>query len=442
METEGYTRRLTCFLRASRQNARFRHVFSSTAVALMQKHVSFKDARRLVLRALPEQPAEHVELSCAQDRVLARDVHSPEDIPAFDNSKMDGFAVRANDTGAPPTRLRVVEELPAGRAPETVLEPGTCAEIMTGAPLPGGADAVVPVEKSKRIGDGHVELQEAASEGMNVRRAAMDIEEGEHLFEAGACVTPPMLGLLAMLGIEQVPVSTKPQAAIVATGDELVGFEEAPGPGEIRDANSPTLAAQARSAGAVPEPCLRISDDEASLRDAVRAALEADLILMAGGMSAGRYDYVRPVLREMGMEWSFWRVRQRPGRPFGFGFLQETPVLGLPGNPTTASVCFEIHARPALRQMAGLDPAAATRLPATLQAPVQKPAGLHHFARGVTTFDEEGRLKARVQGPQSSGFYAPMAQANSLIHLPEEMEDPPAGTSVEVEWLSWARPNA
>lgn len=408
----------------------------------MQKHISFEDARRLVVRALPQQPGERVELTSAQGRVLADDVRSPEDLPAFDNSKMDGFAVRAKDVGAPPTQLRVAEELPAGRPSETALTPGTCAEIMTGAPLPDGATAVVPVEKAERMGDGHVRIQEAASEGMNVRRAAMDIEEGEQLFEAGTYITPPMLGVFAMLGISQVAVSKKPRVAIVATGDELVGPQETPGPGEIRDANSPTLAAQTRSAGAVADSLFRVPDDESALHDAVEAALRADLVLMAGGMSAGRYDYVRPVLHEMGMEWSFWRVRQRPGRPFGFGRLQGTPVMGLPGNPTTASVCFEVHARPAIRQMAGLDPSTTPRRPATLQASVQKPAGLHHFARGVTTFDEQGRLKAHVQGPQSSGFYAPMAQANSLIHLPETMEDPPAGTSVEVEWLPWARPDA
>ena len=408
----------------------------------MKTRVSFDDARRLVLKGVPQQPTEHIRLQDAQGRVLAQTVHSPENVPAFDNSARDGFAVRADALDAPPTRLRVVEEVPAGQAPEAPVASGTCAEIMTGAPLPEGATAVVPVEAAERVDERHVRLHQAPSEGTHVRRAAMDIEEGQRLFEAGTRITPPILGLLAMLGIDQVPVSVRPRVAVVATGDELVDFTDAPGPGEIRDVNSPTLAAQVRSAGARPGPFLRVEDTEAVLSEAVDAALDADLILMAGGMSAGQYDHVRPVLRAMGMEWSFWRVRQRPGRPFGFGTLRGTPVLGLPGNPTTASVCFEIHARPALATMAGLEPAVPPRPPATLQAEVQKAAGLHHFARGVATIGDDGRLQARVQGPQSSGFYAPMTRANCLVDLPEPMEDPPAGTSVEIEWLPWASPAA
>lgn len=408
----------------------------------MRTYVSFDDARRFVLEDLPRQPAECVGLSDAQDRVLVQDVRSPEEVPAFDNSAMDGFAARAEDLGTPPTHLRIVEEVPAGQAPETEIVSGTCAEIMTGAPLPDGANTVVPVEEAERIDDDHVRLQEAPAKGTHVRQAAMDIEEDQLLFEAGTRITPPVVGLLAMLGIDEVRVSSRPQVAVVATGDELVDFTETPGPGKIRDVNTPTLTAQIRAAGATPGPLLHVEDDEAALREAVGAALDADLVLMAGGMSAGQYDHVRPVLRAMDMTWSFWRVRQRPGRPFGFGTLRDTPVVGLPGNPTTASVCFEIHVRPALATMVGLEPATPPRLPASLQAPVQKPAGLHHFARGVATTDDGGQLQARVQGPQSSGFFAPMARANCLIHLPESMEDPSSGTPVDIEWLSWARPSA
>lgn len=403
----------------------------------MRTFISYEEALRVVLEAVPRQPEARVGLSDALGGVLARDVHSPENVPAFDNAAMDGFAVRAADLEAPPVRLRVVDDVPAGRAPDTALAPGTCAAITTGAPVPEGADAVVRVEKTERVGDDCVQIQESVTAGSNIRRAAEDIAEGERLFTAGERITPPVLGLLAMLGIDAVAVTQVPRVAIITTGDELVDASATPQPGQIRDANRPILAAQTRMAGGRPGPLLRAGDDETALRAIIEQALEADVLLVAGGMSVGRHDYVRPVLEAVGMEWRFWKVRQRPGKPFGFGLLEGKPVFGLPGNPTTASLCFEMYVRPALARMRGREDAVPPRFSAVLGAPMRKRKDWHYFSRGFATPGEDGDLHVRAAGPQATGFYTPMAWANCIIHLPEGMEDPPVGTRVDIEWLAW-----
>ena len=405
----------------------------------MRKFISYEEAIRTVLDAVPRQPEVRVGLPEALGGVLAQGVHSPENVPAFDNSAMDGFAVRAADLDSPPVRLQVIEEVPAGHAPGAALAAGTCTEIMTGAPVPEGADTVVRVEKTERLGEDLVQVNEAVETGSNIRRAAEDIQEEELIFEAGTPITPPILGVLAMLGIDEVTVSKTPRVAVIATGDELVDVGVTLQPGQIRDANSPLLAAQTRAAGGHPQRPLRAGDDEAAIRKAVEQALEADVILVAGGMSVGRHDYVRPVLEAMGMDMLFWKVRQRPGKPFGLGLLQGKPVFGLPGNPTTASVCFEMYARPALARMLGRKETMAPRYPAILEAPVRKRKNLHYFSRGRATPGADGRLHVKAHGPQASGFYVPMAEANCIIHLPEGIEDPPAGARVEIEWLAWTR---
>lgn len=405
----------------------------------MQKFVAYEEARRIVLEGVPQQPEQEVPLSDALGLVLARDVRSPEGVPAFDNSAMDGFAVRAADLDSPPARLEILEEVPAGHAPQKEVSAGGCAEIMTGAPVPGGADAVVRVEKTERVEEGYVQINERVEAGNNIRRAAEDIQEGQLLFEAGQHVTPPVVGVLAMLGMSEVTVTKPPRVAVIATGDELVDVEATLQPGQIRDSNSPLLASQVRAAGGRPQEPLRAGDDEPAIRQAVEQALEADVLLVAGGMSVGEHDYVRPVLQDMGLDLHFWKVRQRPGKPFGFGLLRGKPVFGLPGNPTTASVCFEMYVRPALGRMIGQEQPLAPRYPAILDAPVRKRKNLHYFSRGMAAPGEDGRLHVRAQGPQQSGFFVPMAQANCIIHLPEGMENPTAGTPVDIEWLAWGR---
>ena len=404
----------------------------------MQTYISYEEAIRIVLEAVPEQPAVCVAPTEALGRVCARDIRSPEQMPAFDNSAMDGFAVRAEDLGSLPAHLEMVEEVPAGHDPSRTVEPGTCAQITTGAPVPAGADTVVPVEKTEQSGDGPVRIMEKVARGSNVRRAGEDVQEGHALVSAGQTVTPPVIGLLSMLGIAETEVTRVPKVAVVTTGDELIDVSEAPGPGQIRDVNGPALKSQIRAAGGDPHPVLRAGDEEENIRAVLEKCLEADVILVAGGMSVGPHDYVRPVLKSMGMELLFWKVRQRPGKPFGFGVLDGIPVFGLPGNPTTAAICFEMYVRPALAQMLGRKEALAPRFPAVLDCEVRKRRELHYFSRGRARAHRDRRLHVDLAGPQSSGFFAPMSSANCIIHLPEGMEAPSAGEEVDIEWLSWS----
>ncbi len=403
----------------------------------MKEFISVVEARSLILGVVEAQPVERVALADALGRTLAEAVHSREDIPPFDNSAMDGYAVRSEDLRALPATLRVVEDIPAGTFPQRAVEPGTCARIMTGAPFPEGADAVAPVEWTREAGDGTVRFDQAPAPGDNVRLAGKDVGAGEEVFEPGQVVTPPVVGMLAMLGYPEVAVARRPRVAVIATGDELVDPAVPLGPGQIRDSNGPALAAQVASAGGTPLPPLRARDDRESIRAVVEQALEADVLLFSGGVSVGQYDLVKQVLDAQGMELLFWKVRQRPGKPLAVGTLRGRLVFGLPGNPVSSAMCFEQYVRPALAKMLGRRDLLRPRHPARLDAPTPKKKGLHYFARGHAFFDDAGCLRVRDTGDQASNLYASVVRANCIFHLPEAMEDPSVGAVVHVEWLDW-----
>jgi len=245
--------------------------------------------------------------------------------------------------------------------------------------------------------------------------------------------------MLAMVGAAKVPVHAVPSVAVIATGDELVEVDETPGPGQIRNANAPALAAQVRSAGGCVHGAYLARDDKADVRRVIEAAREADVLVFSGGVSVGTHDYVKQVLDAMGMELLFWKVRQRPGKPLAFGLMDGTPVFGLPGNPVSSAMCFEQHVRPALAKMLGRKALLRPRHPAVLSADTPKVEGLHYFARGVAEFGKGRKLYVRDTGPQASNLYSSVVKANCIIHLPARLRDPAPGTEVEIEWLHWAR---
>jgi molybdopterin molybdotransferase len=403
----------------------------------MKQFISFEDAQRIVLEAVPRCATVRVGLAGALGYTLAEGVESRDNIPPFDNSAMDGFAVRSADLAALPATLRVVDEIPAGSSPRVPVEAGTCARIMTGAPFPDGADAVAPVEWTTPAEAGAVVFNRAPQPGEHVRRAGRDVYAGQQVFAPGQVITPPVVGMLATLGVPEVLVARPPSVAVMATGDELVGPADTPGPGQIRNSNGPALAAQVATTGAEALPPLLARDDKADIEAVVRQALEADVLVLSGGVSVGDYDYVKEVLDAQGLELIFWKVRQRPGKPLAFGLLRGKPVFGLPGNPVSSAMCFEQYVRPALAQMLGRRVVVRPRHPAVLDAPVPKVGGLHYFARGRAAFGDDGLLHAEDTGPQGSNIYSSVVQANCIIHMPPEMENPPAGTRVEVEWLPW-----
>ncbi len=393
----------------------------------------------MLAAARQTRPAERVPLAEALGRTLAEAVVSRDALPPFDNSSVDGFAVRTADFAGGTATLEVTGEVAAGGVPAEAVRPGTCLRIMTGAPLPDGADAVAPVEWTEAEGTrpegNRVRIGGAPTPGQHVRRAGEDARPGEEMVAAGTVVGPPVIGMAAALGVPSLAVCVPPRVAVVATGDELVDAGATPGPGRIRDSNGPALAAQVLSAGGTVLGPWRARDEERDARAALEKALEADVLLVSGGVSVGDYDLVKGVLGGLGVAWQFWKVRQRPGKPLAFGRRGNTLVFGLPGNPVSSAVCFEQYVRPALAALLGRRAVLRPRRPAVLAEAVPKAAGLHHFVRGRFEYGGDGRLHVRPTGPQGSGLYSSMLRADGLIHLPEGMEHPEAGTPVEVEWL-------
>lgn len=314
------------------------------------------DALRTVLaHAAPLHPSPHgLRLADALGRVLAEDVRADLDSPPFTKSLMDGYAVHAAEC---PGVLRVVGEVAAGAVPANVLHPGEAAAIFTGAPIPEGADAVVMKERTELLPDGRVRIAEPIAVGKNILPRGHEMTEGEVVLPRGTLLSPVACGLLASVGRTQVAAIPAPRVGILATGNELVEPGAKPGPGQIRNSNGPMLLAQSRRAGAVPTDHGIGRDDPQALASMIRQALhEADVLLLAGGVSVGKYDLVPDVLRQLGIEVHFHHVRMKPGKPLLFGTLGEKLVFGLPGNPVSAFVGFELFVRPALEVMSGRKP--------------------------------------------------------------------------------------
>jgi molybdopterin molybdotransferase len=369
--------------------------------------------------------------------VLAEAIMSSEDIPPFDNSAMDGYAVRVADLSEGSLVLQLSSEVRAGQSAMSALRPGTCARIMTGAPVPPGCDAVVPVEWT----DGWVEAGPVAIHrlpvlGQNIRRAGRDIGAGDTVFGASTVVTPPVVGMLAALGKREIRVVRRPTISVVATGDELVGDGEALKAGQIRNSNGPGLVAQSVYAGGevILEDVAR--DDADSVRAAIRRGLAADILLVAGGVSVGLHDHVRAVLESEGIEILFRGVRQRPGKPLVFGRAPRCAVFGLPGNPVSSAVCFEQYVRPAIRRFLGYPDERGLR-DAVLEEDVVKRPGLHYFSRGVVRAGPGNTLTVALAGEQGSNIYSSMVRSNCIVHLPEGRDSFGRGEVVSIEPYAW-----
>ena len=407
--------------------------------------VPFDQARAAVLERLRPLPAREVPLGDALGCVLADDVTAAEDLPPFANSAMDGFAVRAADLdGASdrgPIALEVTGEVFAGSARLPTVQAGGAARIMTGGPLPPGADAVVPVEQATVDGDA-VRIRLAPGERQFVREAGEDVRAGAVVLERGRVLDPAAVGMLASVGRRLVPVHPKPRVTVVSTGDELVDPGDPLGPGQIRDSNSWLLVAQARAAGADAFRCGKLRDDpEALRRGFALAAAEGDLVLTSGGVSVGERDYTKRVLAELGDVRSF-RVAMQPGMPQAFGFAAGTPLYGLPGNPVSCFVVFEMLVRPALRRLAGHpdDRLDRPRVVARLGEPVRSPPGKVSFLRVRLQVGDDG-LVATLTGHQGSGVLSSCVAADGLAVVPAERRELDAGAAVQVvllrEDLAW-----
>ncbi|HEU5170348.1 MAG TPA: gephyrin-like molybdotransferase Glp [Gemmatimonadales bacterium] len=394
------------------------------------------DAARRILAEVRRQPPLRLPLDDALDSVLAEDVVSPLDIPAWTNSAMDGYATRAADVrGASaerPVRLRVVEELPAGRFPARAIGPGECARIFTGAPLPDGADGVVRQEDTDQ-GRETVTIFRDRDAGVNFRRAGEDIRRGQTVLREGVALGPAELGVLASLAVAHPVVYRRPRVAILGSGDEIVDVdrpEEILSGRKVASSNSHTLAALVRRAGGEPVNLGIARDSAESLRAHLEGALACDLVVTTAGISVGEHDYVRAVLDELGAEQRFWKLRMRPGAPVGFGLLRGIPWIGLPGNPVSTMVTFELFVRPAIRRMCGHPLPFRRSIPARAAEPISLKPKLQHFLRGIVSRGPDG-AEARLTGPQGSGILTSMVLANALLVIPEGQFETPAGREVQ-----------
>ncbi|HEX6127579.1 MAG TPA: gephyrin-like molybdotransferase Glp [Candidatus Limnocylindria bacterium] len=375
---------------------------------------SVEEALEAILASARLTPSEVVPLDRCAGRVPAeRRVRAAVDVPPFANSAMDGFALRAADA---PGTLRLVGEVAAGAAADVALEPGMAVRIMTGAPLPPGAEAVAPLEIVDE-GEGVVTVPEVRV-GAHVREAGEDTRAGDEVELPAAPLTPAAVAVLASLGIGEVVVRRRPRVAILSTGDELRAPGESLGPGQIHDANSSSLAAAVADAGGAPILLPRAADDEERIAALLEeACLEADLVVASGGVSVGRYDHVRTVLERLG-SLSFWRIRVQPGKPLAFGSLRDRPVVGLPGNPVSALVTFELFVRPLIRAMLGLPGGGRVTLRASPEQRIGKDPERRAYLRVVLRREGDGYVAAAAGG-QGSAQLRPLAAANALLVVPE-----------------------
>ncbi len=396
--------------------------------------IEVREALQRVLEGLPLLEGEMVGLPASRGRVLAEQIRSPRDVPPFRNSAMDGFAVRSADiAGAAEDRhvkLRVLETIGAGAVARNRVGDGQAIRIMTGAPVPDGADTVVRVEDTDP-GDDEVAIRVAVPDGSNIRHPGEDVACGDVVFEVGRILRAADIGVLASIGVSVVRVVRRPRVAIIATGDELVELGQPLGPGQIVNSNAYTLAAAVEELGCEAVVTGIVRDRPEDLREAFARGLGADAMLSTGGVSVGNFDFVRSILSDLGYRESFWKVAQKPGKPLSSGRCGETPVFGLPGNPVSALVCFYVYVVPVLRTMMRLREIYLPTLSATLTSDVSTPESVTEFVRCALDGPLDS-LRARSTGSQSSGVLRSLSIGDGLIVSPKGHSRLEKGTRARV----------
>ncbi len=380
---------------------------------------------------------EKVNILDALERVIGEDVFATRNIPPANNSAMDGYAVRHIDTkGATrvnPLRLKIIEEIPAGKVPRKRLKKGEASRIMTGAIIPSAADAIIRQEDTKKNGKAVI-IYTSVKEGQDIRFAGEDVQKEELVISKGSIVSPAQIGMLASLGRAFVSVYQKPRVAIIATGDELVDIENDPPPAKIVNSNSYSLAAQVMECGAIPLILGIAKDKKSELQKKFKTALHADLIISSGGVSVGDFDFVKDVMGEIGNAMHFWQVAMRPGKPLAFGAIKGIPIFGLPGNSVSAMVSFEQFVRPYLLKMQGHTKIFRQTIKALSSQNFQKKKGVKHFIRAIVK-KEKDQYVAAITGEQGSGILKSMVLANALIVLKENETKVKKGDPVTVQLL-------
>jgi molybdopterin molybdotransferase len=416
--------------------------------------IPVEEARERILAYFSRLEPERKPLLDALGQVLAEDVVAPFDIPPLDNTAMDGYAVRAADTAgadeAAPVELRVIADLAAGYVLETPVGPGEAVRIMTGAPVPPGADAIVPFEETdealRGINEaarkaGSVRVLKAANPGANIRRRGEDVRAGSTVIPAGRVLRPSEIGVLASIGLTHVTVIRRPVVAILSTGDEITPPGEPLLPGRIYDANAYSVAALVRKYGGIPRILGIARDTVEDLTAKIREGLDADMLVTSAGVSRGDFDVVKDVLAREG-NIDFWSVRMRPGKPLAFGAFtapdgRKVPHLGLPGNPVSSMVSFELFGRPAIFTMLGRSDWERPTVRAISRDYVKNPDARRFYARCIVTRGDDGRWYADLTGPQGSGMLTSMSSANALAVIPEDVRAANPGDEIECIMLDW-----
>jgi len=407
---------------------------------MLMEHMSVTDAQKCIINSVNIQDHETVALERSLNRVLAEDVRANRDLPPYDVSAMDGYAVRSADLVKVPVELSVIEDVKAGDMPSRVIQEKQCARIMTGAPVSKGADAVIRVEETQALSDNRVQINVAVKKGNDIRPKGEGMRNNDIVLRTGTEITPGVVGILATVKRSSVQVYRLPRVAILSTGNELEEMDEPVDPNKIPNSNSYALMAQVQALGMEPNLLGIARDDPAELEEYLHRGLKFDVLLVSGGTSVGLHDYVRPTIEGLGVKMKFWRVAMKPGHPLAFGTLNKTLVFGLPGNPVSSMVCFEQFVAPALRRMTGQSRLFRRTVLARLTHPIKHQPGRTEFVRVMLSKDESGENQesgylATSTGAQGSGMLLSMAKAEGLMVVPAERDGLDAGEQVVVQLL-------
>lgn len=397
--------------------------------------ITVEEALDTILKEIRPLGEESTDILSASGRVLAEDIKALRNNPPWDNSAMDGYALKAGDTkdAGPenPAKLKVIYDLPAGAVPKGPVSNGEAVRIMTGAPVPEGADAVVMVEKTE-AGQGFTLIKAEAKLGENIRKSGEDFKAGDVVIKAGSLVRPAEVSMLATIGMPFVLVKKRPRVAVLSTGDELCDINEVPPQGKISNSNGYALSALVAETGAVPINLGIARDTKESLHEKLRSAMDADCIISSGGVSVGDYDFVKDVLKEMGSSMIFWKVAMKPGKPLAFGVIGGKPAFGLPGNPISSMVAFEQFVRPALLKMAGHANIFRKTIQARLTKDLKIKPGRMNFIRAELKLEDGGLSATPLEG-QGSGIISTMVRANSFIIVPKDSQGFKKDEAVKVQ---------
>jgi len=411
----------------------------------MQGLTPLHEAQKTVFEATKTLGLEKISLLDAFGRVLGEDIIAARDNPPWDNSAMDGFAVRWEDIKqehaiTKPVALKVIEDVPAGTVATRTVGPGQAIRIMTGAPIPKGADTVVKVEETEPS-ENTVKIFKEVERGGNIRPQGEDVKKGDCIIAKGTQIRPAEAGMLAILAKSFVLVYQRPRVAILSTGDELADLDERFDDEKIINSNSYGTAAAVQEAGGIPILLGIAKDQPAALKEKISHGLNADILVLSGGVSMGDYDFTKAVFKDLGAEMNFWKLAIRPGQPLAFGKIQGKLAFGLPGNPVSSMVTFEQLVRPAMLKMGGHRSYGRPVVQAVFQEKFSKRTDRRHFLRGILS-RENNVLTVRTTGDQGSGILTSMVKANGLIDVPEEVERLNPGDIVNVQVLSgqfWVR---